>query len=277
MGGGNSKTSQVQEYLTDIVTNIVNDELTEESSNLSQTGYTNQIMTNVVFKPWDGCPWWAPPRNLNVTQESIGAGVIAKSIERLNAADLTNKIASNLETLSGNKVDKRKDGLLAFTDNTNTEQRITVSEKTRTNITRRINETVALIINQRFDTQQTISGATFYLPCGDTNVTQKSVTKMMASVFGKNITETVMEASEVRDWVSKITAEDKQHSTDPFNSLFNNAASSINGIASAVGSIGSSYGYAVGLVVGLFVVMMLLSFMGGGSGGGGRRRRNDDD
>jgi Mor family transcriptional regulator len=275
MGGGHSQTNQVQEFMTDTVTNLVNEELTQESSSLSQSGFTNQIMTNVVFKPWDGCPWWAPPRNLTVTQESISAMVIAKSIERLNTADLTNKIVSTIEAMSGNKVDKRKDGLLAFTDSTDANQRITVSEKTRTNILKRINDTVTLVLNQRMDTGQTISGATFYLPCGDTTVTQTSVTKMMASVFGKNITETVMEATEVRNWVSKITSEDKQHSTDLFNSLFNNTASAINGIASAIGSIGSSYGYAVGLVIGAFILLILLSVFG--SGGGGRRRRSDDD
>lgn len=271
MGGGKSKTSQVQEYLSESLTNVVDEQITEESTNLSQAGYTNQLITNVTFKPWDGCPWWSPPQNLNVTQESVSAGIIAKSIERINSAELSNKISSKIESLSGNKVEKRKDGLLAFTDSTDTDQRISVSSKTRTNIERRIKETVQTIINQRYDTQQTISGTTFYLPCGDNNVTQKSVTKVMASVFGKNITETVMEASEVRDWVSKVTSEDKQHSTDPFNSLFSNAASAINGISGAVGSIGSAYANGIAMVVVLIIVLMMMP-SGGGHGG----RHSDD-
>lgn len=263
MGGGTSKTTQVQTYLTDSITNIVNDEITTESTTLNQTGYTNQIIKDVVFQPWDGCPWWQPPRNLTVTQESISAGTIAKSVERINVGDLTNKIANKIEALSANTVNKTKDGMLAFTDDTNLDQKISVSNVTRTNIARRIQDTVNTMITQTFDTQQTISGVKIYMPCGDTIVTQNSVTKVMASVFGKNITETAMASTEIQDWVAKVTGEDTQHSTDPFNSLFNNTAKAIGSVSSAVGTIGSAPIYIAGAVL----LIILLSMFGGGGGG----------
>lgn len=272
MGGGTSKSNQVQEYLVDNVTKVVNEQITEESASLTQAGVTNQLIANVVFKPWDGCPWWAPPRNLNVTQESVSAGIIAKSMERLDTANLTQKIVSQIEAASSNKVDKRKDGMLAFTDSTDNNQRVTISEKTRTNIERRIKETVATVVNQRFETGQTIVGATFYLPCGDTTVTQRSVTQVMAELFARNVTETVMQASEVRDWVAKVTGEDKQHSTDLFNSLFNNAAAAIGSVTGAFGLVGSSW--VIGGMLIIFVILFVLPFAGGGND---RRRRGRDD
>lgn len=263
MGGGTSKTTQVQTYLTDSLTEIVNEELTEEYTSLVQSGVTNQLIQDVAFLPWDGCPWWSPPRNLSVRQESVSAGIIAKSVERVNIGDLTAKLSNRIEALSSNKVEKRKDGLLAFTDDTELEQKISVTDITRQKIERRIKDTVQTIINQKIETTQTIQRATFYLPCGDTTVTQQSLTQVMASVFAKNVTETAMESQEVREWVTKVTGEDKQHTTDMFNSLFNNAAAAVGSIAGAFGSIGMA-GILIAGAVGVLILMMLF---GGGGGG----------
>lgn len=259
MGGGTSKTTQVQTYLTDSITNIVNDELTQESTTLSQSGYTNQIIRNVVFKPYDGCPWWSPSRNLDVTQESINAGIISKSVENINTGNLTAKIANHIEAVSGNKVDKKKDGMLAFTDSSNLEQRISMTDITRQNIERSIRHTAQTIINQGFNTNQTIENVTFYLPCGDTTVTQRSVTKVMANLFARNVVETTMESEEVRNWVAKVTGEDKQVAIDPFNSLFNNASAAVGHISSAFGSVGIA---ASLLIVGVVILVVLMLFGG---------------
>lgn len=57
MGGGESKTSQIQEFFTDSLTKIVNSEMNEESYRIEQSGITNQVIDGLVIKPFDGCPF----------------------------------------------------------------------------------------------------------------------------------------------------------------------------------------------------------------------------
>jgi uncharacterized membrane protein YraQ (UPF0718 family) len=270
---------------------------------MSQSVLSVQEIQNfeAVLPPKGYCSVFHAP-SLVITQEIVNATAIATSLSQVNTSNLAVKIADKIEHESEAKVDREKDGALAFTDNTNANQKIKISQHTRTLMAQSLQRSIEKYITQDSTSRQIMKNMKIMIPCGGLEINQKTVTRMIAEGppgrrsrtarphatgrcphMAKTAVEVVMQSEDSREYRTKMDMEDKQKATDMFNSLFNNVRGALDGFSGALGLVGASgfIGVAIIAVAVIFFAPSIIGAVTGGGGGGGggnrRRRRSDYD
>ena len=273
MGGGQSTSNQVYENFSKNTTSFVNERM--------QSFATNMKMSTSVKQSIQGIEMALPPAgyckdvsdmHIDISQRASVANQVALSLDILNKEDFAAELFRNIQTQLGSTVKKEKDGMLAFTDNTNIDQSIKLSSETETNIRSVLKQQVEKYVQMDADTQQSIKNIRLVVPCAGVSFSQGSVVEMIASDTGRAIADTLMKSKEMATFISKIDSVDQQKATDLFNSLFNNVRGAIDSVASSLGLVGSSAFITVALIavaVIMFAPSLLGAVFGGGGGGGG--------
>lgn len=273
---------QSYENLSTKATEVVAEEITKVQTRIEQGSETRQEILDMTVElpPAGYCSFWQEP-SLVISQSQVNAGVVGTSLNLMNSTDLTAKIAATIQNVASATVNKEKDGMLAFTDGTNIDQSVKISETTLTSIRNRVERAIETLIGQKMKSSQSIQRLRIIMPCGGVVVNQQSVTQMMAKDIASAGVEAFLQSDDARAYLTKMDAQDNQKSTDFLNSVSNTVRSVANNLTDNLGMSLSAGFLAVGLI-GIAIIFLAPSILGallGGGGGGGRRRkrRRDDD
>ena len=112
---------------------------------------------------------------------------VAVTLETLSAQELAQKVKTSLEDAANSETNITKRGTMAFTDNTSTTQKVTMSETLVRNIENKIQMEIKSWIRTDTEVDQSIENSEFVMPCGETNITLESTITMVASDMAKAI------------------------------------------------------------------------------------------
>lgn len=277
MGSSQSSYEQTQRYFSSKITDILSQKIEEHRKTIVQEARTVQRIEGLdVRLPEKGYCGYQPQGGVVISQEAINAAVSAASLKLLTNSDIANDIKRSVEATSKADVTRDKDGFLNWTDNVNGKQTIEITDNTYNQIKSLVHNKVETYTKQSQSTDQVIKGLVVYVPCGGLEINQHTVSQMWAKDIGEAVTDLVLKSADANDYVSKIASQDKQKTTDIFNSLFNNAAAMVRSVSLALGQIGSSWAVGAALVV-LAVVFLAPAILGAVLGGGGGGGGDDDD
>ena len=135
--GGNHSVQQIQESISTSVTNMVSETLIERSVSVNQQVTKSQIIEDIeIYERTRDCPSYAPPGEINVKNVSNVDMTAMVSMQNVNVQELSRTVAlgscaatqqpttvaQKIESMVNDEIDKKKDGSLAFTDNTSVTQ-----------------------------------------------------------------------------------------------------------------------------------------------------------
>lgn len=174
-------------------------------------------------------------------------------------------VSKALQDSAKAEVKVEKEGSLAFTDNVDNKQRVTVSDVTMRNIQSKIEMSLDTFLNQTGNTMQSIDSIELPPPCGvSLELSNDSYMRMMATDIARSATEAVMDSEEIKDYVTTSDSKNDQKARDVFAQIADVAKSIVAGVT-ALGGIWVIVVGGVILMALLFLPRILASFGGGGN------------
>jgi hypothetical protein len=167
MGSKNS-IEQVQNFLNETITSIVSDTVVKKNNTIQQQFTQIQLLEYIdITQPLYPCPAGTKGGNIsigNVQESNFGVGI---SLEMIDSSELTQKIVSGIETAAASKVETKQDGMLAFTKDTDVNQRMNISSVTLTSIKSTIDMKLDSYVSQLFSRHRGVVVSLFLVVVGD--------------------------------------------------------------------------------------------------------------
>ena len=206
------------------------------------------------------------------------------TVESVNAADMANKIVSELNAAADSKNKSQKDGTFAgIGDKAEVDQKIIVSDKTRTEIEQKIKMTLNTYIAQKTVISQTHENISLIEPCvaigsGPVAVNNINFMKAIATDLTTAATNAIMASEEYKKVATSLVGSQDVSSRDTFGQIADLGKALVGGLT----SLGLGWFFVVGAVlIGLifFLPAILRSVGSVNVRGRGMRfeRRGSDD